>query len=267
MVVELTQQRKHVKVATTSKEKPVVIPLDDMRESPSQPLEGKVFVISGNIIERGEKKNKNTEDVTKLILDNGGNVYSGDMEKAVDADYILITSQKEVDKEHLKLNKAIALAYQYGWPIISKRYVIDADGKEEPPVMDNYKLDLTKISEAPEGALAKVSAVKKNSVVDVTKRYSAHREMKRKIRQTDRKRTEERQKKTALKQPPKRACSGYTEYHKDVFATIKKEGPTKTLKEINQIISSKWKGLSADAKDRYSLRGKENFQKHKEQCS
>lgn len=56
--------------------------------------------------------------------------------------------------------------------------------------MDKYKLDLGKISEEPEGARAKVSAGKRHSVVDATKRYSAHQEMKKNIPQKVRKNTE-----------------------------------------------------------------------------
>ena len=259
MVVELTPKRKHKKVATTSKEKRIFVPLDDIKEAPSQSLDGKVFVISGNIFERGDKKHKNTDDVTKLIPENGGVVYSGDMEKAKDADFILITSQKEVDKEHLKLNKAIALAYQYGWPILSTKYVIDADGKKEAPATDNYKLNLAKINEALESALAKVSAVKRNSTMNATKRFSTRQEMKKNIRQTVQKRTGESQKKTALKQIPKRACSGYTEYHKEVFASIKKQERMRTLKDINQIISSRWKELTAEAKKATPCRAKKTL--------
>ena len=45
MVVELTPKRKHVKVATTTREKPILVLLDDIKEAPPQSLEGKVFVI------------------------------------------------------------------------------------------------------------------------------------------------------------------------------------------------------------------------------
>ena len=75
-------------------------------KQPPQPLDGHVFVISGNPAEKGEKK-LNTGQLTELILSYGGSVYTGDIEKAVNADYVLIMlSQKEVDKEHSKLNKA-----------------------------------------------------------------------------------------------------------------------------------------------------------------
>lgn len=84
--------------------------------------------------------------------------------------------------------------------------------------------------------------------MNATKRFSAHQEMKKNISQTVQKRMGESQKKTARKQIPKRACSGYTEYHKEVFASIKKEEPMRTLKDINKIISSRWKELTAEAK-------------------
>ena len=260
MVLELTPQKGHIKVATTSREKPVVIGLDEVREQPPQPLDGKVFVVSGNILERGEKRKVNTDELSKLILKNGGSVYTGNMEKAVDADFILITSQKEVDKEHPKMNRAIAFAYQYGWPIISKKFVIDADCNKVTPDLNNYRLDLAKMNAAPESALAKVPLVKRNSVVDTSKRFSAHQEMKKKIRQKVQKRTEHSQNENTEKKTPKRACSGYVAYSKELFASVKAEDPKRTFKEINLIIAQKWKSMPDGDKKDYALKGKENFE-------
>ena len=144
MVCELTSKKEHVRVATDGQMKSVVIALNEVRTPPPQPLDGQVFVISGNIAERGDKKKLNTDDLTRIILKNGGNVYTGNIEKAVDADYVLITSQKEVEKDHLKVNKAIAMAHRFGWPIISKKFVIESDGRDEHPDINAYKLNLSK---------------------------------------------------------------------------------------------------------------------------
>ena len=140
MVVDLTPRKKHVKISTKSNEKLAVIPLQKIIEPPPRPLDGQVFVISGNTAERGEKKKLNIGEVSSLILNNGGSVYNGDIERAVDADFILITSQKEFNKEHSKLNKAVVMAYRLGWPIVSKKYILDADKSKECPNLNNYKL-------------------------------------------------------------------------------------------------------------------------------
>lgn len=71
----------------------------------------------------------------------------------LDADYILIT-QKEVNKEHSKLNKAVVMAYRYGLPFVSKKYILDAEATKECGDLNDYKLNLTKISSTPEAGWA-----------------------------------------------------------------------------------------------------------------
>ena len=51
-MIDLTPQKKHARVATTSKERPLCILLADIEEPPPQPLANHTFVISGNISER-----------------------------------------------------------------------------------------------------------------------------------------------------------------------------------------------------------------------
>ena len=54
MIVDLTPKKQHVKISTKSNEKPTVIPHEKVIEPPPQPLDGQIFVISGNIAEQGE---------------------------------------------------------------------------------------------------------------------------------------------------------------------------------------------------------------------
>ena len=265
MVVELTPKKAHVRVATASQKKPLTIDLEKIREPPAQPLEGLGFVISGNIFERGDKKKLNTEQLAALILKNGGVVYTGEVEKAVDADFILITSQKEVDKDYLKINKAIALAYRLGWPIVSKQFVLEADGKQEPLDINNYKLNLSKIKQCPQNALGKVLVIKRNTVVHNSRKHSAHQEMKKIIRQIhSRKRSEESQKEALAKHPPKRPCTGFITYSIEQFPEVCKVHPRQPFKEISRLIANKWKTLDNETKAEYVKQGKENHRKRLE---
>ena len=52
------------------------------------------FFISGNIAERDEKEKFNTEKLTEIVMSLGGTVFSGDVEKGVDASSVIVTSQK-----------------------------------------------------------------------------------------------------------------------------------------------------------------------------
>ena len=49
MVIDLTPRKKHVKVATSSRERPVAVALECLTEPPPQPLKNQTFIISGNI--------------------------------------------------------------------------------------------------------------------------------------------------------------------------------------------------------------------------
>lgn len=125
-MVDLTPQKKHAKIAITSKERPLRVPLEDIKEAPPQPLEKQTFVISGNISERNEREKMTTEKLSATIVKLGGAVYSKDVEKAVEASYIVITSQKELNKPIQKINKTLIMAYRLRWPIVSKQLVISA---------------------------------------------------------------------------------------------------------------------------------------------
>jgi hypothetical protein len=173
----------------------------------NQPISPKTFVISGNIAEPKEKTKINTKEVTSLIVSAGDSVYTGDIATALDAEFILITSQKEVDKAHIKPKKTIAKAYRYGWTMVSKRFIIDAERSKECPNLENYKLDLSKLKQTPKDALANVAVVRGNAVANAGKKYSAHQEMKKIIRQkTVRPQTKESTPKSVA---TKRPCTGY----------------------------------------------------------
>ena len=60
-------------------------------------------------------------------------MFTKDLAGAADAEFVLVTSQKELDKDVRKINKAIVYAYCYKWPIISKQFVLDADKEKTLP--------------------------------------------------------------------------------------------------------------------------------------
>mgnify|MGYP001792816078 CR=1 FL=1 len=63
-----------------------------------------------------------TADQLSVTIENlGGAVYTKNIEKAVEASYIVITSQKKVNRPINKINKTLIMAYRLGWPIVSKQ--------------------------------------------------------------------------------------------------------------------------------------------------
>jgi hypothetical protein len=72
------------------------------------------------------------------------------------------------------------------------------------------------MTETPDNALGKVAVVKKNAVVDVSKKHSAHQEMKKKIRQKIPKQNSQKK----PKPPPKRTCTGYIMFSREQFPLV-----------------------------------------------
>ena len=96
MLVELAPNQEHIKIALSNRNKAKRIKLASKRVPLPQPFEGKTFVITGNIIERKEKPRINQEKLKEIIERCGEKVFEGDFTKAAEADFILITSQKEL---------------------------------------------------------------------------------------------------------------------------------------------------------------------------
>ena len=113
----------HVKVATN----PIDVALDCLTELPPHGAKH-----TGNIAERDDKEKFNTEKLTEIVMSLGGTVFSGDVEKAVDAAFVIVISQK--------LNKTLTMAYRLGWKIITKQFIIESRNTNTLPSIETYKL-------------------------------------------------------------------------------------------------------------------------------
>ena len=92
---------------------------------------------------------------------NGGNVNNTDISKVLDANFIMVTSQKELNKEIKKINKSIIHACPYKWPIIFEGSLFyKQTEKKNMPEINQYKLNLTKLDNAPESSLLQAKPVK-----------------------------------------------------------------------------------------------------------
>ena len=191
MVCEITPQKKHLKVAVNPEECPILVEIASLHEPVPQVLNGLTFVISGRLNEKDKSGITNAEQLTPIILRNGGKVFTKDISGAADAEFILVTSQKELEKDVRKINKPIVHAYCYKWPLVSKQFVLQADKEKVLPNIENYKLQVNKLDNAPTNSIVHARVVKHRELM-VSGTKSAHRELKKRPCEKSRSQTPEK---------------------------------------------------------------------------
>lgn len=266
MVCEVTPQKKHLKVAIEPKEPPIIVEIATLHKAVPQVLNGLTFVISGRLNEKDKSGITNAAQLIPVILSNGGKVFTKDVSGAADAEFILVTSQKELDKEVRKINKPIVHAYRYKWPIISKQFVLDAAKDKVLPNIENYKLQVRNLDSAPASSLAHVKVVKQSDLL-VSGKRSAHRELKKTMRQKrkpDSTENESEKENDVPKHRPKRPANGFIVFSQKKYAELAKDNPDKSMTEINKTIGQQWKLLNDEDKMQYKEEGWTNFQQRKE---
>ena len=159
MVIDLTPRKKHVKVATNPRERPVAVALEFLTQPPPQPLKDQTFVITGHIAERDEKEKVNTERLTEIIKSLSGTVFSGDIKKATDASFMVVTSQRELNKPTPKL-KTLVMAFHLGWKFVSKKIILTArDTLNHTKMVCSRRLNLGFISSSTFDRIQKLYAI------------------------------------------------------------------------------------------------------------
>ena len=184
-------------------QRPIDVAIDCLTEPPPQPRKDQTFVISGNIAERGDKEKVNMDKLTEIIKNLGGTVFTGDVEKVVDASFIIVTSQKEIDKPTQKLNKTLIMAYRLGWKIVSKKFILEARNTNS-------------IRTAPANSVLHAKVLTNSTMFNNHHVVGGHRELKKKLRgdSTKRKRPDNA---TQEKSLPKKPCTAYAMFSKTVW--------------------------------------------------
>ena len=240
MVCEVTPQKKRVKLAVTAKERPVLVEICNLQEPVPQVFRGVTFVISGRLNGKDRSGITNAEQLTPVILSNVGKVYSKDISKVTDATFIMVTSQKEIDKDIKKINKPIVHAYRYKWPIVSKLYVLQADKDKAIPDIEQYKLNLGNLDNAPANSLAQARAVKESELLNSSTR-SAHRELKKVLRQKRKAaQDQENQENDIPKQEPKRPANGYVVFLKEEYSKLAEGNPKYPIVKLIYTVPCLW---------------------------
>ena len=122
-------------------------------------------MISGRLNGKDGSGITKTKQLTPVILRNGGKVYAKDISKVTDATFIMVTFQKETDRDIKKINKPIIHAYRYKWPIVSKMYVLQADKDKALPDIEQWKPNVSNLDNAPASSLAHARAVKDSELL------------------------------------------------------------------------------------------------------
>jgi len=263
MVCEITPQKKRVKVAVNPKEPPFFVEITSLCDPDPQVLNGLTFVISGRLNEKDKSGITNAEQLTPVIVRNGGKVFTRDVAQAADADFILITSQKELEKDIKKINKPIVYAYRFKWPIISKQFVLAADNDKVLPDIHKYKLKLNNLDSAPTNTLAHARVIRQSELL-VSTTKSAHRELKKAMRRKRKPELTEQddsnKENDIPKQKPKRPANGFIVYNTKAYAQHVKENCEKGMSEISKVIGQQWKLLSEEEQKQYKEMGQAEFQ-------
>lgn len=267
MVCEVTPQKKRVKVAVNPKEPPFLVEIASLCEPDPQVLNGLTFVVSGRLNEKDKSGITNAEQLTPVIVRNGGKVFTKDVSQAADADFILITSQKELEKDVKKINKPIVHAYRYKWPIVSKQFVLEADKRKVLPDIENYKLQVNNLDNAPTNALLHARIVRQSELM-VRCTNSAHRELKKIMRKKRKPESRENdvsgKENDVPKQKPKRPANGFIVFTTKTYGQLAKDNPEKSMSEINKIIGQQWKSLNEEERQQYKEMGQADFQQKTE---
>ena len=260
MLINLTPRKKHATVATTSKDRPVLVPLNCLREPSPLPLKDQTFVLSGSLVERGDKEKLTTEKVTSIIEKLGGNVYTGDVEKAADASFVVITSQKELNKATHKVNKTLIMAYRLGWQIVSKKMIIEARDSNITPSISNHLLDITAIRNAPDTDVVDSMVFSKSAMINNHQTVRGHWELKKQLRMdSNRRKRDDCNSKLAKKHPPKKPCTAYVTFSKEMWKTVVKDNPSCSMREVNSKISELWNTVSEEERQSYQIKAQETF--------
>ena len=257
---EITPQKTRLKVAVDPKERPLLVKISSLHKPIPQVLRGLTFVISGRINEKDKSGVNSAEQLTPITLSNGGKVYTRDVAGAADANFILVTSQKELEKDVKRINKSIVHAYQFKWPIVSKQFVLDADEEKVCPTIDDYRLVTLNLDSAPPGSLVHARVVKQSEII-ASGTKSAHRELKKSMRQKRKSQATEKEKSKddIPKHKPKRPANGFIVFTKEKYAGLATANPEKSMSEINKILSNHWKALSDEDRMQYKEMGQSDF--------
>ena len=144
--------------------------------------------------------------------------------------------------------------------------MLQADKEKVLPNIENYKLQVSNLDNAPANSIVHAKVVNHSELM-VSGTKSAHRELKKTMRQNqkpDSEKMSQRKKKNVPKQRPKRPANGFIVFATKKYAQLAKENPEKSMSELSKITGEQWKLLSDQERMQYKELGQSDFQQRKE---
>ena len=195
------------------------------------------FVLAGVL-----GKGYSAEKIIPIIHEHGGRVYSKSNlpPEELPVNYVVITSQREVDKQANKLIANINAAYRRNWELLSVSFIIDTHKTGILPDKEQYRLDVSNLARSSQRSIV-------NAALPARGTFSKVRSGLCKLK---RKRKEQQgQSENAVKRKHRRISkkaskfSGYTMFYKEKYGDC--EGD---LLQRSKLIAIKWTQLSAEEK-------------------
>ena len=141
--------------------------------------------------------------------------------------------------------------------------ILEARDRNTIPTVSNYELDLTSIRAAPATDVVHAKVFTRSTMLNNQHVVGGHRELKKQLRTSSKRKTPENGQQE--KAPPKKACTGYALFSKHNWKTIIKEQPNLTMREVNSLVSERWKQLGDDDRRSFQQKAMEKFQRRVEQ--
>ena len=100
----------------------------------------------------------------------------------------------------------------------------------------------------------------KSAMINNHQTVRGHRELKKQLRgDSNRRKRDERDSKLAKKHPPKKPCTAYVMFSKEMWKTVVKDNPNCSMREVNSKISELWNTVSEEDRQRYQIKAQETF--------
>ena len=227
------------------------LPLQEIHPIANQPLRGKYVLFSGNLNKKGTE-NVHVSELSEIVVRNGGTVLKEPKANLPLIPGYVITTQRELNHSHDKLNQAIMFAYRRKWSFVSKRLLLhlktDKPESLSQDTVETYELDLTNLANLPMHSSVKASiSSDREHLLENRQNVSAHHILKKNMCQY--KQVKENKKGDTASKP--KETNRYANFTKENFKSIRQEHQDWTFKQVNNEISRRWADLSEEDKNRY----------------
>ena len=143
---------------------------------------------------------------------------------------------------------------------MSKKMIIEARDSNTLPSISNYLLDLTTIRDAPDTDVVHTKVFSKSTMINNHQTVRGHRELKKQLRmESNRRKRDESSSGLKNKRPPKKPCTAYVTFSKEMWNTVVKDNPNYSMRDVNSKISEMWNTVGGEERRSYQMKAQETF--------